>query len=587
MNEDIPAVSCWIGELEPNEQKENINIYEKKVFEARDFSTKFLNNSLDENFPCCSDEVCTTDIAIIGSGLTGCSLAYHFHLLGIKTIVLESRNICEGSTGRNGGIMHPTSDCKFELRTAEKMKEFISKYASDDTVEKNSSHEKNVKTEPKETSETINNSYLSFNTNSSCEFITDKGGAILLNSSVPKPDNEDEDILPELATREMKPDPNKFMNARDGAFRRGFHDPMAFSFWPAKVVLALARESSKHACFIPNCKVLSIESQAISSDGNLTCSASNTNEIEVNTVQFGYSNEIISNNVTGTEDDKNKNTEYIEKGETENNNKYISFFPYCLQTNKGSLYARIVIVATNAWIPELLPELKAQFRIVTNTVLQTRNPLPPHIRWPVCTLTCGHGAEEIYINQRKSGHLVIGGLREKETSVSQSDIGKGDEEISKHLQEWIADKFPILHQAINESGGYSYNWKGMISITSDGMPVIGKLSFLSSKFEQLTAEEKLLSLSLSSTTNTSQQQSFQYVSDSRNQISASSKGNTSFSQLPKAKTGLYVVGGFGGHGMPRCFGLAEALVQEICDLNIDEIEYYKRSHISRFFPLCK
>ena len=66
----------------------------------------------------------------------------------------QSRNLCEGSTGRNGGIMHPSYECGFEIRTAEKMKDFISKYAS---------------------------------SSSSCELIADSkiGGAILLDADLP------------------------------------------------------------------------------------------------------------------------------------------------------------------------------------------------------------------------------------------------------------------------------------------------------------------------------------------------------------------------------------------------------------------
>ena len=46
-----------------------------------------------------------TDVVVIGSGITGCSVARHL-LQGndsIHVTVLEARTICSGATGRNGG----------------------------------------------------------------------------------------------------------------------------------------------------------------------------------------------------------------------------------------------------------------------------------------------------------------------------------------------------------------------------------------------------------------------------------------------------------------------------------------------------
>ena len=58
-----------------------------------------------------------TDIAIIGSGITGCSVAYHvLHdataAAGTVTI-LEARNAVSGATGRNGGHLMSDADAMF------------------------------------------------------------------------------------------------------------------------------------------------------------------------------------------------------------------------------------------------------------------------------------------------------------------------------------------------------------------------------------------------------------------------------------------------------------------------------------------
>lgn len=45
------------------------------------------------------------DIAIIGSGITGASVAYHLSVSrpDLSVAVLEARGVCSGATGRNGG----------------------------------------------------------------------------------------------------------------------------------------------------------------------------------------------------------------------------------------------------------------------------------------------------------------------------------------------------------------------------------------------------------------------------------------------------------------------------------------------------
>ncbi|KAI0344212.1 FAD dependent oxidoreductase [Trametopsis cervina] len=49
------------------------------------------------------------DVVIIGSGITGASVAYYTLLRnsGLKVVVLEAREVCSGATGRNGGHINP------------------------------------------------------------------------------------------------------------------------------------------------------------------------------------------------------------------------------------------------------------------------------------------------------------------------------------------------------------------------------------------------------------------------------------------------------------------------------------------------
>ncbi|KAK9351919.1 FAD dependent oxidoreductase [Lipomyces doorenjongii] len=51
----------------------------------------------------------TADLAIIGSGLSGASVAYHALKAypALSIVMLEVGDVCEGATGRNGGHLHP------------------------------------------------------------------------------------------------------------------------------------------------------------------------------------------------------------------------------------------------------------------------------------------------------------------------------------------------------------------------------------------------------------------------------------------------------------------------------------------------
>ena len=45
----------------------------------------------------------TADVAIVGGGVMGCSLAYHLSRAGVDVVVLERAELGSGSTARNAG----------------------------------------------------------------------------------------------------------------------------------------------------------------------------------------------------------------------------------------------------------------------------------------------------------------------------------------------------------------------------------------------------------------------------------------------------------------------------------------------------
>jgi glycine/D-amino acid oxidase-like deaminating enzyme len=55
----------------------------------------------------------TTDVVVIGGGLTGCATAFVLAKAGLKVILLEQHTIASGATSRGMGLVLPTLDVSF------------------------------------------------------------------------------------------------------------------------------------------------------------------------------------------------------------------------------------------------------------------------------------------------------------------------------------------------------------------------------------------------------------------------------------------------------------------------------------------
>nr|WP_242050338.1 FAD-dependent oxidoreductase [Oculatella sp. FACHB-28] len=51
----------------------------------------------------------SSEVVVIGGGISGVSAAYWLGQLGVETVLLEGRGLAEGATGRNGGHLAPGS----------------------------------------------------------------------------------------------------------------------------------------------------------------------------------------------------------------------------------------------------------------------------------------------------------------------------------------------------------------------------------------------------------------------------------------------------------------------------------------------
>ena len=208
-----PSASPWIAELDCNDHVPSLQEGSKLPSEV--------------------------DIVIVGAGMTGCALAYHLAQLSrsecasgssgpwsppVRVLVLDARCVSGGASGRNGGLMWPSGEEPFELRTAAQLREFCAEHQVDGRW--------------------VGGSGVSV---VDCEEEKNLG---LEENEVDDDDEEGEVLLGGLEAI----DPVEVLGARPCAFQpTAYKDERVFSFWPAKVVRGLARaavaggESSLHA----------------------------------------------------------------------------------------------------------------------------------------------------------------------------------------------------------------------------------------------------------------------------------------------------------------------------------------------------
>ena len=175
-----------------------------------------------------------------------------------------------------------------------------------------------------------------------------------------------------------------------------------------------------------------------------------------------------------------------------------------VSTDVGAVRARHVVVATNAWCAELLPELAPHSYPCRNQVIMTR-PLPATSAWGVGAFSVDSdvGARELYAIRRPDGRLCLGGVRalEEDAAVGNADDASLSDVVGGYLRTFLATHFPALGGVEVEA-----EWTGVLGFTRDGKPFVGPLP---------------------------------------------------------GRPGVLVAACFCGHGMPQCFGVGKAVARMI------------------------
>eukprot|EP00965_Chrysotila_dentata_P190998 6174246-Pleurochrysis_carterae.AAC.3 len=173
-----------------------------------------------------------------------------------------------------------------------------------------------------------------------------------------------------------------------------------------------------------------------------------------------------------------------------------------VRTDAGDIIAKHVLVATNGWAPELLPELQAYLFPCVNQVLMTR-PVRESAVWHVGGISVDEGAREVYAIMRPDRRVCIGGARAllPGAAVGDSDDSVLSQPVGEYLRSFLAEHFGELGSVDVEA-----EWTGVLGFTIDGNPICGPVP---------------------------------------------------------GRPGVYVAAGFCGQGMVQCTGAAKAIVQMI------------------------
>jgi glycine/D-amino acid oxidase-like deaminating enzyme len=170
------------------------------------------------------------EIAVIGGGLAGCSVAYFLAQRDLKCVLLEARTLAGGATGRNGGVFAAShsnpATWAFERQNIEELRAMLA--AADEDCEQRTGGYLTVEFEGTE-------------------------GAAALHERTWDPETEEywdaTKVAAELRTQTLGGD-----RIAGALFRKD-----GGAIWPAKLVHALARAAASHTTFCTHTCVLALE----------------------------------------------------------------------------------------------------------------------------------------------------------------------------------------------------------------------------------------------------------------------------------------------------------------------------------------
>src|SRR5713101_439204 len=141
-----------------------------------------------------------------------------------------------------------------------------------------------------------------------------------------------------------------------------------------------------------------------------------------------------------------------------------------LHTPGGTVQARTIVLATNAWLPELGTLVGANW--LSSCITPTRGQIiatePVSEQLFPCPCSADEGYQ--YWRQLSDGRLIVGGWRNRSFDTElQTYDETPNEGVQRHLDAFV-------HETLNlPQIGIANRWAGIMGFTADSLPLIGRL----------------------------------------------------------------------------------------------------------------
>jgi len=231
-------------------------------------------------------------------------------------------------------------------------------------------------------------------------------------------------------------------NTKSTHYLGGLFKPYGGNLWAARVVFAAAREALKLA------------SDISTQEANDSTLGGDTSLVSLN----------IQTNTLVTSTTRPVSAEELEHATFEGSTEHL----VAVHTERGTVLARKVLHATNAWGASLLPQLRGLLTPVRNQVIVT-NPVP---RMWEFGMGANYGYE--YFMQRPDGRIVLGGMRDLSPTMGENSTDQDflDDNISEALAGYLPKHFPRDLSGIT----VEREWVGILGFTPDRNPLVGGLA---------------------------------------------------------------------------------------------------------------